>query len=152
VRTDLGTWRDPQADVVVRALKRAGLAPGTEHVAGGTRITVSAAHHDEAHQVLAAAMDDIAQAAASPDREPRRPGRGGPGPGRRTDSERPPLLTQRLRNAAPLVGLMTALLVAAMMPGGALRTAVFVAVLLAFGIVWARRNGGQDDDDRRPPR
>ncbi|HEX9767093.1 MAG TPA: hypothetical protein VGA36_10040 [Nitriliruptorales bacterium] len=147
MRTDLGTWRGPQADAVVRALERAGLSPRTEDARDGTRITVPAGQHDAAHRVLAGAMDDIAHAA---DRGPNgskathRPARGRRA-GRDDDGGEPALVTERLRNVAPLVGLVTALLVAAMIPGGAMRTTVFVFALVAFGIVWARRNS---DDDR----
>ena len=153
MRTDLGTWRGPQADAVVKALKRAGLSPQTEPAYDGTRITVPAEQNDAAHRVLVGAMDDIARAAANErsggPSSPRRAALGASDPGRsrqRHADDEPPLVSERLRNAAPLVGLVAALLLAAMIPPGAVRTTVFVFALVAFGVLWARRNHDQDEE------
>lgn len=149
MRTDLGTWRGPQAQTVVRALRRAGLTPQTEGSVAGIRITVPEAQNDAAHQVLAGAMDDIARAARDGSQRQGAAFGSDPAGSDRTsrEDEQRPLVSERLVGFAPFVGLVAALVLAAMIPPGAIRTTVFVFALVGFGVVWARRHDGDADDD-----
>jgi hypothetical protein len=110
--------------VLVEVLQRAGLTPDAKRTREGVQVRVPDDQADQAHQILVANMDVIAQAArgtrtprGSQDRGARRRARPkGGSEGRKTDEGGPQLASEKLlRLAGPLglliVGLMLALVI-----------------------------------------
>jgi hypothetical protein len=115
---DLGPWPPEQATVLLDVLQRAGLTPDAKRTREGVQVTVPDDQADQAHQILVANMDVIAQAArATPDRTRSRR----PKPrAQRDESAGPQLASERvLKLGRPLglliVGLMLAMIIRPLM-------------------------------------
>jgi hypothetical protein len=122
---DLGPWPPEQATVLVDVLQRAGLTPEAKRTREGVQVRVPDDEADQAHKILVANMDVIAQAArgsrntrGQQDRGARRrPRPRGTGENRTSEQNGPAqLASERLtRLARPLglliIGLMLALLI-----------------------------------------
>jgi hypothetical protein len=114
---DLGPWPPEQATVLLDVLQRAGLTPDAKRTREGVQVTVPDDQADQAHQILVANMDVIAQAArATPDRTrsrrpKQRPQRDDPGP--QLASER--LLKLGRPLGLLVVGLMLAMIIRPLM-------------------------------------
>ncbi len=142
---DLGTWSPSQARTVVRVLEQRGLQVHTEHDAGQVRILVDG-DTDVAHRALVEAMDEIAGAADRRQIRVEAPAR----PARRSDDEDgPPLVFERLRNAAPVIAVVVAGLLVVLVVPGTLKLPSLLLTLAVIGLV-AWRTGG-DDDHRYGP-
>lgn len=143
---DLGPWPPAQATVLLEVLKKAGLDPDAKRTREGIQVTVPDAQADDAHRILVANMDEIAQAARTPAK-----GRGA----RRTDSpSRTPrssspspnssLPTERLTKLARPLGLLIILLLVVGL-AGPLRLPLLVigvgALIYLIGKQAQRENG-----------
>jgi hypothetical protein len=164
VSADLGTWSRPQATVLVKVLKRAGVRATTQDTADGAAVSVTVAEDqaDRAHAAIAAEMDTIARAAREEratrerrasvtriDDARRRRGRS------RGSGDGPPLVTERLRRLGPLIGIIVAaMMVVAVVPGN-LRFPVMIVVVLGLVYLLGRGDGdgtggGHGPGRRRP--
>ena len=135
---DLGTWSEAQARTVVRVLEKRGLTVHTEPEDGAVRIVVDG-DTDVAHRALIEAMDEIAGAA----RHSRSPVRAPARARHDEDEDGPPLVFERLRNAAPIAVVLAGLLVLLVVPGS-FKLAALVLTLVVIGVV-AWRSSRQDD-------
>lgn len=144
-REELGTWTPAQAEVLVRALERAGIRVETAVKGARRQVTVPASDAPRASRVMQDAMDDIAAAA---DRAPARAPRWYE---MDDDEEGQPLLMERLRSwGGWLVVLVSALMVAIYVPGPTwFRIVVIALVVAAIGLA-AMRKGGDDDREYGP--
>lgn len=146
---DLGTWSRPQAQALVKVLKRAGLRPTlTAHPDGESIVvTVPEDQADRANAAIAADMDTIARAARQArDREHGASvhridtARRDRARSRGRDERR--LATERLRGLAPVLGLLLAtVLVATLVPGPA-RFPVLIVVVIGLTYAIGRGRGG----------
>lgn len=155
---DLGTWSGPQAEVLVKVLRRAGCSPTTSAAPGGNDVVVTVPDDEaeRANLAIAADMDTIARAARE-ERErnvrslevarrkrDRRERTSASQPGER------PLGTERLRRLAPFLGvLLAALLVAGFVPAAARFPAILLAVLVVTYLI-GRGRTGDGGGGRRP--
>jgi hypothetical protein len=141
--------------VLVDVLQRAGLQPDAKRTREGIRVTVPEEQADQAHQILVANMDVIAQAARAPrergarNRRKERPGTG------RSDApsrgERPLASERLLRLSRPLGVLLVGLLLAVIIRPLSLPLIVFsVAAAIWLLGKQTQRDGGDEDPRGRP--
>jgi hypothetical protein len=149
VAGDLGPWPPEQATVLVDVLQRAGLTPEAKRTREGIQVRVPDEQADQAHQILVANMDVIAQAARTPrERGSRRRQRPGPkeAPGR-ASSDGPPLTSERLlRIARPLGLLIIGLFLALVLRGPlTLPLIVFTVAGVIYLLGKQTQRDGQDE-------
>jgi hypothetical protein len=149
VAGDLGPWPPEQATVLVDVLQRAGLTPEAKRTREGIQVRVPDEQADQAHQILVANMDVIAQAARTPrERGARRRQRPGPQEGRgRASSEGAPLTSERLlRIARPLGLLIIGLFLALVLRGPlTLPLIVFTVAGVIYLLGKQTQRDGQDE-------
>lgn len=137
--SDLGAWPAEQANVLLEVLQRDGLTPEAKRSRDGIHVLVPDAQSDQAHQVLAANMDVIANAArpAAPTpirgKKPRRGAQKGERRARAASTDSPALTSERLMRIGPAVALLlTAMLLGSFFP----RVAVPIVIVGAFAGIW----------------
>jgi hypothetical protein len=138
--------------VLLDVLQRAGLTPEAKRGRDGVHVRVPDEQGDQAHQILVANMDVIAQAARNtPDRSARRKARPrrAEQPSRPGGGEPPSLASERLlRSGRPLVLLLIGLMLAALIPP--LRLVLIVGTVAAVIYVLGKQTQRDGDDpDRR---
>ncbi|GGI07279.1 hypothetical protein [Egicoccus halophilus] len=147
--SDLGAWPAEQATVLVEVLQRDGLQPEAKRTREGILVTVPDEQSDQAHQVLAANMDVIAQAARPRGPGARRRGRStarpSPQPRREPDRDTDARLTsERLLRAGPVI----VLLLVALLVAGLVRQLAFPIILGAvIAGVWLLGKQTQREQD-----
>ncbi len=143
---DLGPWPPAQATVLLEVLKKAGLDPDAKRTREGIQVTVPDEQADDAHRILVANMDEIAQAARTPSKgRGTRPtegrSRGQRSPSASSDSSLP---TERLTKLARPLGLLIVLLLVVGL-AGPLRLPLLVigvgALIYFIGKQAQRENG-----------
>ncbi len=143
---DLGPWPPAQATVLLEVLKKAGLDPDAKRTREGIQVTVPDEQADDAHRILVANMDEIAQAARTPAK-----GRGSRPSESRSRAQRAPrptsessLPTERLTRLARPLGLLIVLLLVVGL-AGPLRLPLLVigvgALIYFIGKQAQRENG-----------
>jgi hypothetical protein len=149
VAGDLGPWPPEQATVLVDVLQRAGLTPEAKRTREGVQVRVPDDQADQAHQILVANMDVIAQAArTSHDRGARRRQRPRQGEQRgRGSGEGPQLASERLlRLARPLGLLILGLFIALVIRGPlTLPLIVFTVAGVIYLLGKQTQRDGQDE-------
>lgn len=156
MRADLGTWPNEQAEVLVRVLRDQGVDAAVDAEGARARVTVEAAHASRATTVMSAAMDQLAAAArrpASPHADDSHVTSAAE-PTADDHEEGPPLVMERFRRMAPVIGVLVAtMMVALMVPGWFKIVAIVVAVA---GYVLLRVGGSADgaaaEERHRPDR
>jgi Flp pilus assembly protein TadB len=148
VAGDLGPWPPEQATVLVDVLQRAGLTPEAKRTREGIQVRVPEDQADQAHQILVANMDVIAQAARTThERGARRKARTGRGEERQDRGSATPLASERLtRLAMPLGLLIVGLTLAMIVRPLTLPLIVFTVA----GVIYLLGKQTQRDGDEKP--
>lgn len=147
--SDLGAWPAEQASVLLEVLQRDGLTPEAKRTRDGIHVLVPDVQSDQAHQVLAANMDVIANAARPAAPTPIRSGKRRRGQQRRQDPTRSgpsdtKLTSERLMRIGPAVALLlTAMLLGSLFP----RAAFPIVIVGAFAGIWWLGKQAQDGND-----
>lgn len=144
---DLGPWPPAQATVLLEVLKKAGLDPDAKRTREGIQVTVPDEQADDAHRILVANMDEIAQAARTPSKgraarqSEARSSRAKRAPSTPSESSLP---TERLTRLARPLGLLIILLLVVGL-AGPLRLPLLVigvgALIYFIGKQAQRENG-----------
>jgi hypothetical protein len=149
VAGDLGPWPPEQATVLVDVLQRAGLTPEAKRTREGIQVRVPEDQADQAHQILVANMDVIAQAArATPERGARRKTRPGRSERRDGSESGPPLASERLLRLARPLGLLIIGLFLAMVLRGPLTLPLIIFTVA--GVIYLLGKQTQRDGDDNP--
>jgi hypothetical protein len=148
VAGDLGPWPPEQATVLVDVLQRAGLTPEAKRTREGIQVRVPEEQADQAHQILVANMDVIAQAArTTQERGARRKARAGRSEPREDRGSSTPLASERLlRLARPLGLLIVGLTLAMLVRPLTLPLIVFTVA----GVIYLLGKQTQRDGDDNP--
>lgn len=143
---DLGPWPPAQATVLLEVLKKAGLDPDAKRTREGIQVTVPDEQADDAHRILVANMDEIAQAARTPSKGRTARQSDGRSRAQRTTSasSESSLPTERLTRLARPLGLLIILLLVVGL-AGPLRLPLLVvgvgALIYLIGKQAQRENG-----------
>jgi hypothetical protein len=149
VAGDLGPWPPEQATVLVDVLQRAGLTPEAKRTREGIQVRVPEDQADQAHQILVANMDVIAQAArTTPERGARRKQRPRQAERRDTGGTSKPLASERLLRLAGPLGLLIVGLFLAMVLRGALTLPLIIFTVA--GVIYLLGRQTQRDGDDNP--